>query len=111
MQLIKIGELAEKELLPGGRVRLIHTESMTLAYWTFDPDTPLPSHSHPHEQVVNVLEGVLELTVDGEMQRLEPGSAMVVPPDVVHSAYAVTACRVLDVFHPVREDLRALDSG
>jgi hypothetical protein len=31
---------------------------------------------------------------------------MVLAPNVVHSGKAVTDCRVVDVFHPVREDFR-----
>ena len=60
----------------------------------------------PGYEVVNVLEGVLELTVNGEVSRLEPGDVFVIPPDAPHSGRALTACRVLDVFAPVREDYR-----
>jgi hypothetical protein len=29
-----------------------------------------------------------------------------VPPNVTHSGHAVTECRIIDVFHPVRDDYR-----
>jgi quercetin dioxygenase-like cupin family protein len=37
---------------------------------------------------------------------LTPGQAFVIPPDVPHSGRAHSACRVLDVFAPVRDDYR-----
>ena len=30
----------------------------------------------------------------------------IVPPNVTHSGRAVTECRIIDVFHPVRDDYR-----
>ncbi len=65
-----------------------------------------PEHQHPHEQTVNVLEGTLDLVVAGEPIVLTAGQSYVIPPDVPHAGRARTACRVLDVFAPVREDYR-----
>ena len=59
-----------------------------------------------HEQVCNVLEGTFELTIDGESRQLGVGQVGVIPSNAVHSGRAITACRVLDIFHPVREDYR-----
>jgi quercetin dioxygenase-like cupin family protein len=53
-----------------------------------------------------MIAGVLDLTVGGETRRLRPGEVVVIPPEDSHSAKAVTACRVIDVFYPVREDYR-----
>ena len=94
-----------KTLFPGFVARLIHTERMTLAYVQIEAGAELPAHRHPHEQVVNVLSGVLELIVEGEAHLLERGKLFVIPPNVEHSGAARTACEVLDVFCPVREDL------
>lgn len=85
---------------------MIHGESMTIAHWTFVSGTELPEHSHPHEQIALVVEGELELTIDGDIHVLRSGDAAVIPGDVPHAARAVTVCRVIDTFHPVREDLR-----
>jgi quercetin dioxygenase-like cupin family protein len=106
MQVLKLSEVESRELLEGTEVRLVHGETMTVAYWTFEPDVPLPEHAHPHEQVLNMIEGVFELTVKGETTRLGAGSVAVIPPNATHSGRAVTACRIIDVFHPVREDYR-----
>ena len=95
-----------REVMPGFHARFVHTERTTHAYWEIEPDKPLPAHSHPHEQIVNVLEGVFELTLDGTPHRLEAGDVLVIPPDVPHSGVALTPCKILDVFAPVREDYR-----
>jgi len=99
-------DINEREIVPGYRARFIHSNNMTLAYWDVDPGAALPEHSHPHEQIANVLEGQFELTVAGKSQILEPGQVAVIPSDVPHGGRAITACKLLDAFHPCRDDYR-----
>jgi quercetin dioxygenase-like cupin family protein len=106
MRIMRLSEIAERELVPGFFVRFVHSEHMTFAHWRIQRDAELPLHSHPHEQVVNVLEGEIRLTVEGDQVRLTPGVVLVVPPNAPHSGVALTECRILDVFYPVREDYR-----
>jgi len=107
MAFLNLNSITEKELLPGFHVRFVHTDSMTLAYWTIEEGAELPEHSHHHEQVLaSVMEGEFELTVDGDVQIVRPGDVVVIPSNVVHSGRALTPCKMLDVFHPVREEYR-----
>jgi quercetin dioxygenase-like cupin family protein len=106
MNCVKIDEGRKKEMAPGCRAQFVHTDNMTLAYWSLEAEAEVPEHAHPHEQVVNVLAGTIELTVNGEVRRLQPNDIVLVPPNTSHRARAVTFCRILDVFHPVREDFR-----
>lgn len=99
-----VNEIEEKEIVPGYRARFIHMEGMTVAYWTVEAGAVMPEHSHPHEQIANVLEGEFELTVEGESRVLVPGQVAVIPGDVPHGGRAITACRLLDAFQPARED-------
>ena len=48
----------------------------------------------------------VELTVSGETQILGPGAVAVIPSNTTHSGRSVTSARIIDVFHPVREDYR-----
>lgn len=80
--------------------------TMTSVNWTVAAGATLPAHAHPHEQVSHVLAGEFEFTIDGETQRLGPGMVAFVPPNVTHSGRALTECRIIDVFHPVRDDYR-----
>lgn len=106
MARLTLRSIKVREIFPGLRARIVHSARTSQSWVEIDEGATFPEHQHPHEQVVNVLEGVLELTVDGEVARLEPGDVFVIPPDAPHSGRALTACRVLDVFAPVREDYR-----
>lgn len=96
----------DRTLLPGTEVRLAHGQGLTLACWTFQPGIDLPEHRHPHEQITTVVDGVFELSIGNEPHRLEAGDTVILPPETVHSGRSITACRVIDAFHPVREDLK-----
>ncbi len=100
--------IPEKELVPGIYARLLHTEGMTVAHVRLEGGAILPEHQHPHEQVTNILEGELEMTVNGQTRLCKAGDIVKLYSNVPHSAIARTACRVIDVFHPVREDYRDL---
>ena len=97
--------IEEKTIVPGFRARFIHSANMTFALWDIDAGSSLAEHAHPHEQVVYLLEGELSLTVAGINKVMKTGSVAVVPSNARHFGKAVTVCRVLDVFYPLREDL------
>jgi len=106
MPFIELEEIEQREMFPGCKVRFVHSESMTFSYWTVEAGAVLPRHSHPHEQVANMIEGRFEMTIDGETRVLGPGAVAVIPPNAVHSGKAIKPCRVIDVFYPIREDYR-----
>ncbi len=99
-------DIETRELVPGHHGRFVHSEHTTHVYWTIHSGAQLPEHSHPHEQIVNMLAGTYELIVDGEKHLLHEGDVLVIPGDAVHSGSAHTDCRILDVFSPVREEYR-----
>lgn len=103
---VSLSDIAVREIFPGFRARVVHSARTSQSWVEADAGASFPEHRHPHEQIVNVLEGELELVVDGQAHRLTRGLIYVIPPDVPHSGRAITACRVLDVFAPVREDYR-----
>ena len=96
--------IEEKTIAPGFRARFIHSANMTFALWDIDAGASLPEHAHPHEQVVYLMEGELSLTVAGINKVMKTGSVAVIPSNARHFGKAVTVCRVLDVFYPLRED-------
>ena len=104
--ILSLSALPVKESIPGARGRFVHTPNMTLAYWQFEAGVSLPEHSHPHEQITHILDGVFEMTIGGETHRLEAGMVATIPSNTRHAGVAVTECRLADVFYPVREDFR-----
>jgi quercetin dioxygenase-like cupin family protein len=106
MPFLELKTLPEREPVAGYRGRFVHTEHMTVAHWRIAAGHSIPEHHHPHEQVVNVLEGEFELQLGGETRVLGPGSVAVIPSDVPHAGRSVTDCHIIDVFHPVRDDYR-----
>lgn len=104
MLLKNLDNMKPTGLVPGFNVRFIHAERTSLAYWDIAEGAVLSEHKHPHEQVANMLSGRFEMTVAGKTHILEQGDILVIPPDVPHSGKALTQCRMLDVFCPVRED-------
>lgn len=102
-------DISPKEIVPGFFARFIHTQNNTISFWEVKAGSTLPLHSHMHEQSSFVLEGVFEMTIGGETQTLAPGLFALIPPHVPHMGTAITDCKLLDIFSPVREDYRAKD--
>jgi quercetin dioxygenase-like cupin family protein len=103
----RLTEIPERRILDGNiRGHYAHATSMTIGEVLLEANTVVPMHEHPHEQVTYVIEGRFQFTVGSETTMLEPGMAALIPGGVTHGGTTLTACRVIDVFSPVREDYR-----
>ncbi|MBX3568841.1 MAG: cupin domain-containing protein [Rhizobiaceae bacterium] len=104
--------IEEQTPIPGFHGKVQHSDAMSFVLWRIDAGALLPAHRHVHEQVAHIYEGTFELTVDGVTRICGPGSVATVPSNALHSGRAITDCRILDAFAPVREDYRGgLTSG
>lgn len=90
---------------------LHHSERITCGHITLDSGVELPEHHHIHEQWTHVLEGELEFRIGSETMILKPGMCAYIPSNIPHAGKALTACKALDIFTPVREDFQALERG
>jgi len=104
MSLVDTSTLNVIERLPGWRARIFNSASMTFAHYEFDAGATIHEHHHAQEEVWNVIEGELELTIDGVVQRAGPGLVAIVPPDTPHSVRALSDGRAIIVDHPLRPD-------
>jgi quercetin dioxygenase-like cupin family protein len=102
MPLVNIDSLPVVERLPGWHGRYFHSETMTVAHYDFVRGAAIHEHFHPEEEVYEVLEGELELTIEGLAQRARPGVAAIVPSNARHSVKALTDGRLLVVDSPRR---------
>jgi quercetin dioxygenase-like cupin family protein len=106
MPLTHLPSLPGKKLFAGVSGHYAHGQRTTVGEVVLEPGAIVPVHQHPHEQVSYVVTGQLEFTVGADKHLMGPGACLVIPGGAPHGCRAVTACRVVDIFSPVREDYR-----
>ncbi|MGC1372384.1 MAG: cupin domain-containing protein [Candidatus Sulfotelmatobacter sp.] len=104
MPLVDTSILKVIERLPGWHGRYFHSESMTFAHYEFTRGASIHEHFHPQEEVYEVIEGELELTIDGLAQIAQAGVVAIVPANARHSVKALTDGRAIIVDHPRRRE-------
>ncbi|HVW98768.1 MAG TPA: cupin domain-containing protein [Mucilaginibacter sp.] len=104
----QFADIETKEIAPGFFSKLIHTETNTINFIEVKAGSSIPRHQHVHQQCSFVIEGKFELTVNDIPQTLDAGLFAVIPSNAWHSGVALTDCKLIDVFSPVREDYRNL---
>jgi quercetin dioxygenase-like cupin family protein len=75
---------------------------MTFAHYGFKRGSSIHEHLHPEEEVYEVIEGELEVTIDGVAQIAKPGVVAIVPANVRHSVKALTEGKAIIVDYPAR---------
>jgi quercetin dioxygenase-like cupin family protein len=104
-QFVRLDAVRAFELATGVTGQPLFGEGAMLNLIRFEPGATVPLHSHPHEQLGLVLEGMQALVVEGVAHELCPMEAYVLPGGVEHSAYCgPDGALVLDVFNPVRDE-------
>lgn len=93
-----------KTLRPGFHVKMVHTQHNTIAFFTIDNGATLPTHQHIHAQTTTVLSGKLQVTLNGVTKVYGANEVLHILSNEPHSVTALTRCKVIDVFSPVRED-------
>ena len=77
---------------------------MTFAHYDLARGSSIHEHSHPEEEVYEVIEGELEVTIDGVAQVARAGMVAIVPANVRHSVRALSGGRAIIVDYPARRD-------
>jgi len=102
----QFSDIPAKEIAPGYFSKIIHTEGNTINFIEVKAGLASPRHQHPHHQCAFVIEGQFELTVNDVPQILDTNTFAVIPSNVWHSGRAITDCKLIDIFNPVREDFK-----
>lgn len=85
--------------------RMVHSELITMAIVELAPNSAVPAHQHPNEQLGFVISGSIQFTVDGVMRQRGPGETWRILANVPHEAIAGPhGAVVAEVYSPIRED-------
>jgi len=106
MAIVDVSSLRVIERLPGWHGRYFDSPSMTFAHYEFVRGASVHEHFHPQEEVYEVIEGELEITIAGVAHIARPGVVAIVPGGVRHSLKALTDGRAIIVDYPQRKDFR-----
>jgi unsaturated pyranuronate lyase len=104
--MLHLDDIPTREFLPGIFGKMLHGESSTLGIWDIKKGSLLPLHRHENEQITYIIAGELEMTIGGITTVFREGNVQVIPPNLPHSALALTDCKVIDSWTPVREAYR-----
>jgi quercetin dioxygenase-like cupin family protein len=83
-----------------------HGEKHSLGLVELKKGSSVPLHSHTNEQITFVIEGQLDMVIDGISCSLTAGMYHIIHSNIPHSAVAITDCKLIDTFAPVREDYK-----
>jgi quercetin dioxygenase-like cupin family protein len=93
-----IEKLPEIDLpVPGVQGRLFQGSGMQAVFFSVDSTAEIPPHAHQAQWGV-VLDGEMELTVDGLTRRCGRGDSYYIPSGAVHAVRILSPLKALDVF-------------
>ena len=78
-------------------------QNLNAIHWNLPDRSIIPAHSHPQEQFGYVIQGSLEIEINGQTFLLKERDSYVIPPGEVHSFKAIGETEVIDVFSPPRD--------
>ncbi len=74
---------------------LLKKPTGTVTLFAFDEGEELSEHSTPHDALVEVLDGTVEITIGGEPHRVKAGGGLLLPANIPHALTAVTPFKML----------------
>ena len=106
MKAVAITDIKTREIVSGFTGKYYHADNLSIGWLDAKAGHTVPLHAHIHEQVSYVQEGKMLFTIEDEKFVLEAGMAITVAPNLKHGATAITDCKLIDVFNPVREEYK-----
>lgn len=74
---------------------LIHNDSGSVTLFSFDAGQGLSEHSAPYDALIQVIDGEMELTVEGHKDVIKAGEAFVIPSGAHHSVNAAKRFKMM----------------
>jgi quercetin dioxygenase-like cupin family protein len=82
----------------GIRAWILQGAKHQLVFFEMETSVRVPEHCHDYDQWGIVIDGKMELTIDGKSEIFEKGHEYVIPAQGKHSARCLTKSRVMDFF-------------
>tara|TARA_B100000749_G_C18275709_1_gene402209 strand:+ start:348 stop:722 length:375 start_codon:yes stop_codon:yes gene_type:complete len=116
MPVLNRDESMMNELAPGVlRQRLVdsdlESDSLTVADLTVSPDSSVPTHIHPTEEAMVILEGNLDAIIGDQIVQVSEGQTVIAPPNVRHGFVNKSGsdARVIAIFPTARMERTFVD--
>jgi quercetin dioxygenase-like cupin family protein len=74
---------------------IIHQKNGTVTVFAFDQGQGLSEHTAPFDALVQVLEGEVEIRIDGKPHKLKAGQMIVMPEDHPHALKALSKFKMM----------------
>ena len=103
MPFVDTNAIGKVEKRPGWLGCIFSSPSMTFAHWEFKAGATIHVHAHPQEEVWHIIEGELDVTIDGLTARAGPGMVAIVPKDTPHGVVAQSDGKAIVADYPLRE--------
>ena len=82
----------------GIKAWILQGEKHQLVFFEMEPSAQVPEHSHDYPQWGIMIEGKMELTIDGKTRIIEKGDEYVIPAKAKHYVRFLSKSRVIDFF-------------
>jgi quercetin dioxygenase-like cupin family protein len=102
----RVDDLPIVEILSGLTLRPVQGTNIMVSFARYEPHAEAPRHAHVEEQIFVMLEGELEMDLDGDVRTMRPGDVALIPSWVPHRVSAgPEPASQLDIFSPPRQGL------
>jgi mannose-6-phosphate isomerase-like protein (cupin superfamily) len=82
----------------GAKAWMLQADMSQLVFFEFEANANVPEHSHGYPQWGIVIDGKMELTINGKPRICEKGDDYVIPTRAKHFARFLSRTRVMDFF-------------
>lgn len=75
--------------------QVLKNQSGNITLFSFDKGQGLSEHTAPFDAVVQVLDGVAQITIGGNPQLVKKGESIIMPANISHALHAVEQFKML----------------
>jgi quercetin dioxygenase-like cupin family protein len=82
----------------GIKAWILQGDTHQLVFFQMEANAKVPEHSHDYPQWGMVIEGEMELTIEGKTRKCKKGDEYLIPARAKHKARFLKKTRVIDLF-------------